>query len=344
MKVLIIGPSFFSYAQAMKQEFLSRSIYCDFFDDIYPNTIKAKILYRLGLDFFYKSQKKKYCKQIVKFLEKRKITDIIFISPRGVTLKLLTDYLINDSIKLHLYMWDSLSNQSMALGLLHRFHTTSSFDPNDCVKYNMTYIPLFAEKIFFRKRKCIEEYDLSFCGTLHSSRPIQINKLIRFMRNNEIKGKFLLYYHSRFLLLIQLLFNNFSFNLFNKTKFKSYSKNEIAELFFCSNVVIDISHFRQSGLTSRTFESLASGAKLITTNKHAFHVKKSLQSRIFILKNLSTQEDKILEFIRKPITPISLEEEYFLSLDRFTDQIIKTMNHLQFNQKNLDKVFKYVDI
>ena len=48
--------------------------------------------------------------------------------------------------------------------------------------------------------------------------------------------------------------------------FKSLSSNEIVSYYDRSNIVLDISHPGQSGLTMRTFETIGAGKKLITTN------------------------------------------------------------------------------
>ncbi|MFH4210110.1 lipopolysaccharide biosynthesis protein, partial [Acinetobacter baumannii] len=42
--------------------------------------------------------------------------------------------------------------------------------------------------------------------------------------------------------------------------------DEIIKLYAKSNVILDISHPGQSGLTMRTFEAIGAGKKLITTN------------------------------------------------------------------------------
>jgi hypothetical protein len=95
-----------------------------------------------------------------------------------------------------------------------------------------------------------------------------MKKVQRFAKDNNLRVGLFLYYYSSVLLFIRLLMNRCCFDLFNKVSCSGYKKEEIADLFKSSKVVLDITHPNQKGLTSRTFEALSSGSKLITNNEN----------------------------------------------------------------------------
>ena len=74
-----------------------------------------------------------------------------------------------------------------------------------------------------------------------------------------MQGKFVYLYKKYF----DPSFKNFDFK---KLSFRSLTIENIIEYYDKSNVVLDISHPGQSGLTLRTFETIGAGKKLITTN------------------------------------------------------------------------------
>ncbi len=298
MRILIIGPPFFSYTSAIKEEVEKRSIFCLFHKELFSDAIIPKLFLRLGIGFFYGNKKQKHWEKIFKLAQDNNITDIIFISPKSINLSILERLSSIDKIKLHLYMWDSFSNQRNSLSLLSSFDTISSFDPVDCKNNNMSYIPLFSEAVY-SSNTMKKKYDLSFCGTMHSKRPALVNKLSNFSDKHDLKLKLLLYYYSKWWLFIRLIMNLCCFNLLRYTSFSSFSKTEIAEVFSYSNAVVDFSHDDQNGLTSRTFEVLRTGSKLITTNKFARTLGHSLDERIFILNDLFSQDKELLQFLRK---------------------------------------------
>ncbi|CAC9442957.1 hypothetical protein [uncultured Gammaproteobacteria bacterium] len=112
---------------------------------------------------------------------------------------------------------------------------------------------------------------------------------------------------------------------FNKVSYSGYKK-KIADLFKSSKVVLDITHPNQKGLTSRTFEALRSGSKLITNNENCEMLGREYISRIFIVKNIENQQEALLEFMELKIPPLNAKQDHFLSIGRFVDQILENWN------------------
>lgn len=187
---------------------------------------------------------------------------ILLISPESISEDHLREIRMLNS-KIVLYMWDSIANKKDAIKLFDYCDDIISFDLEDSIKYNKVgFLPLFYESNYNLPRN-ESKYDLAFIGTVHSDR----YKIISALDNRELKFyKFMympsnaLYYLRRFLSLSMLKSKKSDFN-FNKI-----SSNQIAEIFSCSKAILDINHPGQKGLTSRTFECLGAGCKLITTN------------------------------------------------------------------------------
>ncbi|CAC9533661.1 hypothetical protein [uncultured Gammaproteobacteria bacterium] len=323
MKVLIIGPAFFEYIKAIAAEMSNRKIYTFVFNELHSETILSKIIYRLKLDFLFSLKVKKYREKIYQYIDEHKITDVLFVSPDIIDKEYLVA--IKQKAKIHLYMWDGFANKKNSLAVLNLFDTKASFDRFDCQTHGLNYIPLFAEDMY-QDSNTEKQYDLSFCGTVHSNRPIWIGKLQRFAQDNNLRIGLFLYYYSPVLLFIRLLMNRCCFDLFNKVSYLSYKKEEIADLFKSSRVVIDITHPNQKGLTSRTFEVLRSGSKLITNNENCKMLGSEYASRIFIMKDIDSQHKSLLEFIELDIPPLNAEQDYFLSIERFVDQILQNLD------------------
>mgnify|MGYP000214477572 FL=1 len=323
MKVLIIGPNFFSYTKAISKEINKRSVQCFTFNELHSNGVVTKIGYRLNLDFLFKDKINLHRAKVFRFIDDNQISDVLFISPEVVSDGFLLE--VKKRSRVHLYMWDGFKNKKNTLSVLKYFNTKSSFDMFDCQHYGMNYIPLFAESEYCAKSVKII-YDMSFCGTIHSDRPSWIGMLLKYTKVEGLKIGLFLYYYSPLLLFIRLTLNKCCFNLFSKVSYDSFSKKDIANLFRESKVVVDLTHPNQNGLTSRTFEALRTGSKLATNNKNCKILEKEFPSRIFLLEKNNFQGKELLEFIHLDVEPLNEKQDRFLSIERFTDQLLESLN------------------
>jgi hypothetical protein len=91
-----------------------------------------------------------------------------------------------------------------------------------------------------------------------------------------------------------------------------------------SKYVLDIQHEGQKGLTARTFEALRSGAHLITTNDFAKNLPYGLSRRVRIFTCLADLE--AINFSEPTDALLTPEQDYYLSLQRFVDDIMKLIN------------------
>jgi len=249
-------------------------------------------------------------------------TDVFLIDTEVVT-PVFVKTLRAQGIYVHLYMWDSARNKDSFLQLLPFLNGRSSFEPGDCKQYDMTYIPLFAERVFsvsLTKRGNRND-ELVFLGTLHSHRAFHLSALESAVSKSGLQIRKLLYYHSHLLYVIKCLIHPRAFKYLRFVRTRAFNKDEIAEAYFRSRGVLDIHHPGQAGLTSRTFESLRSGAWLITLNSTVMSLPEGLRKRVLLLTDVSELRSRIKEVLYE-LPPLSQEMDYFLSLERFADELL----------------------
>lgn len=312
MKVAIIGPKFFGYCESVANEISRRENYdAVYFDELPSNNIVTKILVRLRLGILLGDRISVHHERINSILTLEKFDMLLSLNSETLSL----DWLHKLEVKCKLfYMWDSVQNKPAFTGLMHGFDRVATFDPKDSEKLNIPLIHLFAEKEFLVNGRA-RDIELCFVGTIHSTR-LRIIK--RIEKHYSVKGH--LYYHSKLLFLISE-FLNFGLAMFylRRISTNKLSKGNVADLFSRSKAVIDIAHPGQNGLTSRTFEALTSGCFLYTNNIQNVrnYLPDSLQFRVRDVADLYQygKNDIIAE-------PISEDEEYWLSINRFVDEIL----------------------
>lgn len=323
-RVAVIGPSFFAYVQAIADTFRARGFAVQAFDEKHSNRPLAKLRYRRGLYSRRRGPLAAHLASIRKALLAARTTDVFLINTetpdRG-----FVDRLKADGMRVHLYMWDGVSNKPGFVDLLDAIDSRASFDPRDCERFDMNYIPLFAERLFDeagRSAGGVADYDISFCGTVHSSRTEIVARMLTAARNKSARIGLLLYYHSRALLYAKGIAQPAVWRIAPKVSFDSFGKSEIARMFATSRMVLDVPHPGQSGLTARTFEVLATGVRLLTMHDRARNLlPQSFADRVLTVAGI----DQALAFDfaeMRPLPPLSAEQRYFLSLDRFVDALI----------------------
>lgn len=325
-KIALVGPSFFSYIDAIRSTLEGRGFESQFYDERHSNSIPAKILYRIGYYNIISAAKSRHLNELAERILKGAFEAVVLIDVEVCDFDFVKK-LTNRGVRVYLYMWDSARNKPTYLSYLAILHGKSSFDPDDCAKYGLVYIPLFAEDVFSSRHNGFPasnepRLDVSFCGTLHSNRAKRIAELIDFASAKPLHLGLLLYFHSRGLLLIKSLVRISNVRFLRSVSTKGFSKQEIYALFSQSRYVFDIPHPGQVGLTARTFEALRSGTRLITFNERALSLlPSSFKSRVFRIESVG--DLRKLDFDNpSPNAPLTEEEDYYLSLDRFVDQIL----------------------
>ena len=264
--ILFIAPKYFTYDKIIFEYLTKKGYSVDLVHDRPFNSNFFKVIIRINRSwigiflFFF------YIKAFSR-LPKKKYSLIFVIQGEGLTPRILKWLRIrNPKTPFVYYLWDSIKNKPMLKENLAHFDSIFTFDKVDAKNFNMFFAPLFSAmpKLQVKDKKYI--YDLSFIGTIHQDRMAILKDLAMQLPNKKIF--FYLYSPSLILFLIQRFF----FKQFRALNIKSVNFNQlpyyrVQEILMDSNVILDIHHSGQTGLTIRTIESLTLGKKLITTNK-----------------------------------------------------------------------------
>lgn len=323
-KIAIIGPSFFGYVEAVAKSLAGLGYQTDFFDERHSNSIASKIFYRLGYDYLIKRDRIKHLLHVQEAILSRGFGSVLLVDVEVID-RTFVELLKLNGIKVFLYMWDSAKNKPGFTEIIDSVDSAASFEPVDCENLGMMYIPLFAEEIFRSSNLNInrKKNSIGFNGTMHSLRAKQLAAAESILKGRYNIEKFL-YYHSKFLYLIKCLANPLGMRYFSNISTRAFPKFEIANLYKRSFYVLDIHHPGQSGLTSRTFEALRSGAYLITFNKSVASLPPSLAARCVCIEHVRDISDALDNL---PIgASLSREDDYFLSLERFSNDILQLMS------------------
>jgi NAD(P)-dependent dehydrogenase (short-subunit alcohol dehydrogenase family) len=308
----IVGPNFFSYTEAIAAEFARRGFAVSTYDEKRSNSVAAKAACRLGTHS--RSRLRKHLDGLANHIIASGGGEVLLVGVEVID-RAFVARLTSAGLRVHLYMWDGQANKGRFRDYLDLLTSAASFDPRDAIELGMTYIPLFAEPVFERRAR--QMYDVGFCGTMHTGRVAAIAKLL--VQNLRLGLK--LYYHSRALFLAK----GGALSLLPLISTKASVKAEVAELFASSRYVLDIPHPGQTGLTARTFEALLAGSRVLTTNARAADfLPPSLRDRVSVIDQMEDVA-AIVRAKRCEPTWLSAGERYFLSLQRFGDDLLKNM-------------------
>lgn len=265
--ILLFCPKFFDYEKEIQKTLESMGARVVWFDDRPSNDFFSKALIRINKNFLGLRIKKYYNDILIKI--KGDVFDYIFcVNPEAISEDILQEFrTVFPSAVFLLYMWDSFKNRKQNIGLLSFFDGKFTFDPRDAENYQLKFRPLFYIGTYRNEQSedIIPDYDLLFIGTAHSDRYLFVKKLTGLL-NKRIKLYF--YLSSKLLYLTKrVLDKEFKQVKLKDISFVSLKHHDIAVLMKKSGSILDINHPQQIGLTMRTFETLGSCRKLITTNR-----------------------------------------------------------------------------
>ena len=218
------------------------------------------------------------------------------------------------------YLWDSIKNKPKLQENFSHFDRVITFDYKDAKSFDLDFAPLFFSpelqdaKNAKSAKNAKNLYDLSFVGTIHDDRA----SIIQTIKNNSTHLKLFVYFYtpSQWVFYIRRFFNKDYFKLdLNELHFEQLSYDEVQKIRHDSNIILDIHHRNQSGLTIRTIETIALGKKIATTNSDIKYYDFYDPRNIFILnrKNLKIPAS----FFKIPYKPLSKNIIHRYSLQSF---------------------------
>ena len=162
-----------------------------------------------------------------------------------------------------LYLVDSVRNSPLCLDRSQAFDEVVSFDRADCVAHpEWRYRPLFAPDEYWQPGP-IRSAGVAFVGSYHPERILVLRRWVARCRALGVLGDYSVLTRGW---LDQLRWFPSHLDLDLSRIRRSLSADEACSRYRAFGTVLDIHHHHQTGLTMRTFEALACGCRLVTTN------------------------------------------------------------------------------
>ena len=324
MTILFISDDFFGYAKEIRRKLEERGEEVLWFSDRFTNGGVGKAALRL-FPWLVQRQSERHFQVILDSLENKVISQVLIIKGEGLTcsmLRRLRSHLAR--CEFSLYFWDSFRNMSHdSSEKVMYFDRVFTFDPEDAKQDSrLKYRPLFFLDDYLHLRPNAVDIDVLFIGTVHTDRYAVLSRLRRALPA-ELHFVSVLYFPARWLFLCRRLFDpTFWKSKSSEFVFSPIPKEEVTALVARSRVIVDVERPVQSGLTMRTIEIIASGKKIITTNRHI------LESDLFSPSNvlwIDREKPTIpAVFFSSPSVAVSRDILSRYSLGGWLDEVLPT--------------------
>jgi hypothetical protein len=312
--ILFFSVQTFNLEKEIKKKLEEFGAKVEYFDERPANNIFVKGIIRVKRSFYQKKIDNYYKRILLK--TKNEIYHYLFVNKGEV----VPEFFLKEFKKYHpecqciFYTWDSFINCNHPIKILKYFDKKFTFDPDDALKFGLNFRPLFYLDTYKSLNKKIDvksKYDLLFIGTAHSDRYVVSNKIRNWCELNNLKSYCYYFIHGRLVYFYKKIFDN-SFQIFDYRNlvFNSLETSEIMELYKVSNVILDINHPGQKGLTMRTFETIGAHKKMITTNSEVKKYPFYNSNNIYIIDRNDIILDKV--FFELPYEKVD-EELYYKS-------------------------------
>lgn len=320
-KILFISPSFFNYEEAIKNRLLKQGALVDYFDERPSNSIWSKGIIRINPKL-YKKKIEKYYQTIQEKIKDEKYDYFLLIKGESIPFAFLELFKKHHPYTQRIfYMYDTVEEYPRCKELIPYFNKSITFEPADAKAYSLLFRPLFYLNDYQQNQDHVAPiYDVVFIGTAHSDRYSigeEVNKIC-----SKMGLKTYLYYYSPSKIVYYFL-RLFDENLkkfdVKKLSFKKLRHPEISEIYQNSFSVLDINKPFQFGLSMRTFEALASGKKILTTNQEIKHYPIYNPQNIWVIdrNNIELHPD----FFKSNFAPLASKDLYKMSLDSWIEDV-----------------------
>jgi hypothetical protein len=305
--VLFVSPVFFCYESAIKKKLIDLGADVIYVDDRPNNNSFNKGIirvYRKLLD----DAISKYYAQVTNDIKDREFDIVFLLNPEAMPLSFLE--MCKSRWKkafFVMYMWDSVQNRKNTLDYVPYCDRVLTFDKSDAAVYNFDFRPLFYLDLYssIRQEAALINYDVCFMGTVHSDRYLTVKRVKEWCDANKLRYYFYLYMQNKTFYYVNKLTKKNGCPSIEEISFSKLSASEITDVVRSSKAVLDIQHFKQTGLTMRTLETLGAGKKLITTNPDVRTYDFYDEDRVMVIDRSNPAAALNLDFFREKDTKIS---------------------------------------
>jgi len=321
-KILFLSVSFFNYEKAIVKRLSEFGAEVDFYDERPSNSNLSKGIIRLNKRFYH-FRISKYYNRILDEIRGKEYDFFLLIKGEAIPSFFLEKIKErNPEMEMIYYNFDPLKEYPDLISNLIYFDKKFTFEYNDSVKYNLNFRPLFYldEYINLNQNHQPSLYDVVFIGSAHTDRYI-VGEKVRAVAD-QLNLKFYFYYYAMGRLAFRLkkmIDKNLKQFDISKVSFDKLNHQQIIDFYNKTKSVLDINKPFQHGLTIRTFEVLASGRKLITTNSDIKNYPFYNPHNILVIDRENIQINP--EFFKTDFKKIDPDVLYKMSLDSFIECI-----------------------
>jgi hypothetical protein len=258
-RILFISPEYFNYSEVIQSGLRFEGAEVELFYNR-PASIASKLCLELNRKLYEKAEAR-YFSSVKKKISGRKYDFILIIRadviPREFLIHLRNE---NPNSVFIQYVWDDIDLFPSLPGTFPFFNRVLSYDIHDSKKFGLPFRPFFfVSSNENSKKNQTKVHDLFFIGAYHTDRINVLEKIKRL--NPELD------FHIHFYINpLTFLLNRLPFSKLGLFRFRKMEYPEMIEEINKSTSVLDIQKVDQHGLTTRIFEALGAGAKVITTN------------------------------------------------------------------------------
>ncbi len=267
-KILFLSVSFFKYENAIAKRLTELGAEVDFYDERPSNSNLSKGIIRLNKRFYH-LKITQYYNRILNEIQDKKYDYFFLIKGEAIPVFFLEKIKENNpKMEMIYYNFDPLDEYPNLIENLKYFDKKFTFEYNDSVKFNLNFRPLFYLDEYRNLNQNIQpQYDIVFIGSAHTDRYIVGEKIRTVADRLNLRSYFYYYAMGRIAFRLKKIIDK-SLKQFDirKVSFDKLNHHQIIDFYKKTKSVLDINKPFQNGLTIRTFEVLASGRKLITTN------------------------------------------------------------------------------
>lgn len=266
-KILFIGPKFYNFELHIESAIKKLNYDVDFFNEKPKLNIVFRIIQKMPR-IFLDAYLDKYYSQLLNFNKKY---DFIFVI-RAEMIKSKYFKQLKEKqkkAKFIMYQWDFYDNLPNIESQIEFFDKIYTFDNNDAKRFGFILKALFFTTEHKKKseEKSSNTYKICFIGSHHSDRFEFVKKFMKL--NNLTQNDF--FYHLYRPKLSYFYNKYFSKQNIGSITYKDLQSNIIEEketmnYLHNSEIILDIHHIKQAGLTIRSLEALGLKKKLLTTN------------------------------------------------------------------------------
>lgn len=273
---------------------------------IYKYNILYSVLLRISNKLLEKYLNYKY-KQFLQIISINNYDTFFFVQPYHLKQEFLQKLRsLYPNAKFILYNWDSLVFSDYR-SLITLFDNVFSYDIDDCINNKkIKYLPLFFSD--FQYEIISKKIDISFVGSYKSQRSELIKSIKKIAKANNLTTYF--YVYLNFATWLKILTTGV---FVRNIHFLPLKNSKMQSIYNTSTAVIDMPGW-SNGLTMRTFESLGSNAKLITTNQTVINHDFYHPNNVYIIKNSKIIDSKeILLFLKSPFIKSNNINKYHIN-------------------------------